>query len=137
MQLTKFDQWLKERFIYETRIFTMRLPEDGLPRGVRVEPTDQTSQGAYRHKLSIKSQKKAAKVIVLLKKNHLMYATHVVEVKHWYNKRIAPEGLSFTYRWTLRAIGLLILASFAWGVYLLMQNVGLVQTLKETLRDFE
>ena len=137
MQLTKFDQWLKERFIYETRIFTMRLPEEGLPRGVRVEPTDQTSKGAYQHKLSIKSRKKADQVIVILKENHLMYATHVVEVKHWYNKRIAPEGISFTYRWFLRAIGLVMMASAAWGIYLLMQNSGLVEVLKQTFRDFQ
>ena len=102
-----------------------------------MEPTDQTSKGAYQHKLSIKSRKKADEVIILLKKNHLMYATHVVEVKHWYNKMIAPEGLSFTYRWILRAIGLLMLATFVWGVYQLLQNAGLVQTLKETLKDFE
>jgi len=137
MQLTKFDQWLKERFIYETRIFTMRLPEDGLPRGVSVKPTDKTSKGAYRHELSIKSRKKADEVIVLLKENHLMYATHVIEIKHWYNSMIAPEGLSFTYRWILRAIGLVTVVTFAWGVYLLLQNAGLVQTLKETLKDFQ
>jgi len=102
-----------------------------------VEPTEQTSKGAYKHKLSIKPRKKADEVIELLKENHLMYSTKVIETKNWYNKILSPKGQSFTYRWILRVIGLLMLASFAWCIYVLLQNAGLVQTLEETFKDFQ
>ena len=41
MQLTKLDRWLKERFIYETHILTLRLPERELPEGVEIEDIEQ------------------------------------------------------------------------------------------------
>ena len=36
MQLTKFDRWLREKFIYQTHIYTMRLPESALPAQVLI-----------------------------------------------------------------------------------------------------
>ena len=51
MQLTRLDRWLKERFIYETHIFTLRLPEGGLPSGVRVEEVEQKKSSDYKHRL--------------------------------------------------------------------------------------
>lgn len=137
MQQTKLDQWLKARFIYETHILTLRLPEEPLPRGVEVMPTDHTSKGSYQHKLIVKSNKKAEAVIVLLKENQLMHSVFVVEGRHWFNGFIAPQGVSFTYRWILRALGLVFLISCCWGIYLLMQNADLMKTIKETMKDFQ
>jgi len=137
MQQTKLDQWLKARFIHETHILTLRLPDEPLPRGVIVQPTDQTSKGSYQHKLIIKSNKKVEPVLVLLKDNHLMHSVLVVEGKHWYNNRIAPEGVSFTYRWILRAFTLMFILSCCWVVYTLMQNADLVKTIKKSMEEFQ
>lgn len=137
MQQTKLDQWLKERFIYETHILTLRLPDEPLPKGVEVQPTDQTSKGAYQHKLIVKSNEQAEEVIVLLKENHFMHSVLVVEGKHWYNRRIAPEGESFTYRWILRGLGLILVLSACWVIYLLMENADLIKSIKETMKHFE
>lgn len=137
MQLTKFDRWLKERFIYETHIFTMRLPEDPLPRGVKVDELDENEHGAHRYMLTIASNATAERVIDQLKENHLMHKTHLVEGRHWYNAFIAPQGKSFTYRWIIRVIGVLMLASFFWSIYTLMQNQDWMKTIKETIKDFK
>jgi hypothetical protein len=137
MQQTKLDQWLKARFIHETHILTLRLPDEPLPKGVEVKPTGQTTKGAYQHKLIVKSNEKAEKVIVLLKENHFMHSVLVVEGRHWYNKFIAPQGLSFTYRWILRGLGLVLLLSACWGIYILMQNADLMKSMKETMKHFQ
>jgi len=59
MQLTKLDRWLKERFIYETHIFVLRLPEERLPRGVKIQDVDSKKTGDYKHKLIIKDNELA------------------------------------------------------------------------------
>jgi len=137
MQQTKLDHWLKEKFLYETHIFTMRLLEDGFGRGVSVTDISDQGKGAYNYKIVVKSKKRADKVVALLKENHLMYATHVVEGDHWYKKFIAPDGASFTYRWIMRTLGLVCLLSFAWGIYLLLQHADLVKSTKEMMKEFE
>ena len=137
MQLTKLDRWLKERFIYETHIFTLRLPEGGLPSGVRVEDIEQNKGGDYRHRIMIKDNETAENVMKLLKEDHIMHATHVVEGENWYNQRIAPEGKSFTYRWILRFISLIILSAGAYGVFKLSQNEELRSTIMDTIEELK
>ena len=137
MQLTKLDRWLKERFIYETHIFTLRLPECKLPKGVEIEDVEQNKGGDYRHRIMIKDNEIAQNVINLLKEDHIMHATHVVEGKNWYNQRIAPEGKSFTYRWILRFISLIILSAGAYGVFKLSQNEELRSTIMDTIEELK
>lgn len=135
MQLTKFDRWLKESFIYETHIFTLRLPEDGLPRKVIVKDIEAGKTGDYNYRLIIKSKKLTDTVISELKANHLMYATRVVEGRHWYNSLLAPKGKSFTYRWILRFMGLVGGAYIIWVIIMMLQNESLMELLKATLQD--
>jgi len=137
MQLTKLDRWLKERFIYETHIFTLRLPECKLPKGVEIEDVEQNKGGDYRHRIMIKDNEIAQNVMNLLKEDHIMHATHVVEGKNWYNQRIAPEGKSFTYRWILRFISLIILSAGAYGVFKLSQNEELRSTIMDTIEELK
>ncbi|MBT8043700.1 MAG: hypothetical protein KJO79_02015 [Verrucomicrobiae bacterium] len=137
MQLTKLDRWLKERFIYETHIFTLRLPEDGLPAGTSVSELEQNKGGDYRHRIVVKDNKLADQVIGLLRENHIMHATHVVEGKNWYNKRIAPEGKSFTYLWIFRVFALIGGCSAAYGVMKLWQNEALRTTIMDTINELK
>jgi len=137
MQLTKFDRWLKESFIYETHIFTLRLPDFKLPRGVSVSELDQNTAGDYRFRLLIKNNKIADKTLTLLKENSLMCATHIVEGKHWYNRRIDPEGKSFTYQWILRCMTGVAILSAMIGIYILLQNPELISTVKDTLNELK
>ncbi len=138
MQLTKFDHWLKQRFIYETHIFTLRLPEEGLGRGVEVQEVEQNKGGDYRHRLIIKNNKLAENLITELRQKQIMHATRIVEGKNWYNKHLSPgRGKSFTYQWVVRFFGLVIACFGAWGIFLLTQNEELVSTLKSTWEELK
>ena len=137
MQLTKLDRWLKERFIYETHIFTLRLPERELPSGVRVEDIEQNKGGDYRHRIVIKDNGIAQNMMQLLKEDHIMHAVHVVEGKNWYNQRIAPEGKSFTYMWILRFISIILISAGAYGVFKLAQNEELRNTIMDTIEELK
>jgi hypothetical protein len=137
MQLTKLDRWLKERFIYETHILTLRLPEDELPSGVELQNVEQSKGGDYRYRLIVKDNHIADKMVELLKKNHIMHAVHVVEGDNWYNQRIAPEGKSFTYRWIFRFITMVMLCAGAYGVFKLSQNEDLRATIMGAIEDLK
>jgi hypothetical protein len=137
MQLTKLDRWLKERFIYETHIFTLRMPEGKLPSGASVEELEQNKGGDYRHCIKIKDNEIAQQVIKLLKEGHIMHAVHVVEGENWYNQRIAPEGKSFTYMWISRFFILILVCAGAYGIFKLSQNEELVGTIKETIEELK
>ena len=137
MQLTKLDRWLKERFIYETHIFTLRLPEGELPSGVRVEEVEQNKSGDYRHRIMIKDNEIAENVMKQLKEDLIMHATHVVEGENWYNQRIAPEGKSFTYMWIFRFFGLIMVCAGAYGAFKLSQNEELRSTIMDTIEELK
>jgi len=137
MQLTRLDRWLKERFIYETHILTLRLPEVELPDAVIVTEIEQNKRGDYRHRLTVKDNKLAADMIELLKQEHIMHAIHVVEGKHWYNQRIAPEGKSFTYLLIFRFLSLVGCCFIGLGIYKLAQNEELRSTIKDTIEELK
>ncbi|MFK7910264.1 MAG: hypothetical protein AB8F34_06635 [Akkermansiaceae bacterium] len=137
MQLTRFDRWLKERFIYETQIFTLRIPEEGVPPGVKIDEVEQKKSGDYRHRITIKDNKIAEDVIQSLREDHIMHATHVVEANHWYNKHISPKGKSFTFMWILRFFTFCCMCSAGYGIYLLSQNEELVTTIKDTINELK
>ena len=137
MQLTKLDRWLKERFIYETHIFVLRLPEEKLPRGVKVQEVAAKKSGDYTHKLMMKDNDLAEYVIQMLKDNSLMYATHVVEGKHWYNKRIAPDGKSFTLMWFNRFLLLMGICSVIFGLNKLRQNEKVAKIIEDSINELK
>lgn len=137
MQLTRLDRWLKERFIYETHIFTLRIPEEGVPNGVEVTEVEQKKSGDYKFRLRIKDNKLAEQMVLTLKEQHIMHATHVVEGKHWYNRRISPKGKSFTYMWILRFFTFCGICSAGYGLYVLSQNEALMNTLRDTIKELK
>ena len=137
MQLTKLDRWLKERFIYETHILTLRLPEDDMPAGVIVKELEQNKKGDYRHRIMIKDNKIADDVMALLKQNQIMHAIHVVEGKNWYNQRIAPEGKSFTYVWIFRFFGVIGICSIGFAARKFWENEDLRNTIMDTIDELK
>ena len=136
MQLTLLDRWLKERFIYETQIFTLRIPDE-LPSGAEVDEVEQKKSGNYRHRITVKDNKIADQVLVCLKENQIMHATHVVEGNYWYNKHISPKGKSFTYMWILRFFTMSFISLAVYGVVLLIQNKELMATIMDTINELK
>ena len=106
MQLTRFDRWLREKWVYETHIHTLRPPES-LPRGIREVPIPDLPGKRYKHLFVAKSSKLADQLILQLRENSQMYTTQVVDRTGWYVPFIAPKDKSVTW-WVISTVLILV-----------------------------
>jgi hypothetical protein len=97
MQLTQFDRWLREVFVYETHIRTLR-PAESTPRGIRAVELPESPMQRYRHLYIARKSSDADALIQQLRENTQMFTTEIVERKKWYTPIIAPRDKSFTWR---------------------------------------
>jgi len=97
MQLTHFDRWLREKFVYQTHIHTLR-PPASLPAGIRTMPQQERPTHAYPHHFVATRSEAADALIRQLKSDGQMYATRIVDRKAWFVPLIAPKGKSLTWR---------------------------------------
>ena len=106
MQLTKLDRWLRERYIYRTHIYTMRLPETGIPSSVMVEELEDSPTRKFRFRMVANADHDVTAVLNALREGNQMFATRIVETYPWYRSIIAPEGKSFFFRvvWIMMAL---------------------------------
>ncbi len=96
MQLTRFDRWLREKFVYELHIHTLRPPES-IPAGVRVFQLPDVPGRRYNHLYIASNSKAGDELIALLKANNQMYKAEVIDRKAWYVPFIAPKEKSVTW----------------------------------------
>lgn len=96
MQLTRFDRWLREKFVYETHIQTLRPPE-GVPGGLQMVNLPDMPGQRYKHLFVARSNRLADALIHQLKENGQMYTTRVVDRKAWFVPILAPQGKSVTW----------------------------------------
>ncbi|MGJ8661051.1 MAG: hypothetical protein ACSHXL_03360 [Bacteroidota bacterium] len=137
MQLTKLDHWLKQKFVYQTYVFCLRLPEKKLGRGVSVEALDIKKTGDFKYKLVIKNNDLAERTLSILKNEHIMHATHIVQAKGLFNKWIMPEkGKSFTWQMIGRLLLLMTLCSLGVGIYKLSKNPEVRSKVKSAVDEF-
>lgn len=101
MQLTRFDRWLRERFVYETHVYTLREPET-IPAGVIVEEMPDAPGRRFRHRMIIRSEDQAQSIISRLKASNQMFTTRVVDRQEWYVPFLAPKDKSVTW-WVIWA----------------------------------
>lgn len=118
MQLTPFDRWLREKFVYQTHIHTLR-PVERTPRGVRKVPIPDEPGKRYKHLYVTTSSKAADVLISRLKADSQMYTTQIIDKKAWYVSFLAPKDksvswslFSFVLIGTLVFFGLLYLRKF-------------------------
>lgn len=137
MQLTRFDRWLREKYIYQTHIYTMRVPEMGVPASVMVEELEDSPTRRFRFRIVADADHDVDAVLRILKEANQMFATRIVEMNPWYRKIIAPEGKSFFYRcvWILIAL-MAVVAIIAMGIRVAM-DAELMQELKESILLFK
>ena len=129
MQLTRFDRWLRERFVYETHIYTLRLPES-IPAGVIAEELPDSPGRKFKHRFILRSDSAVKALIEQLRDGNQMFTTRVVDREAWYVHLIAPNGKSVT--WWLVWLGFTMLAVFglvqlgrvAWANPELRKNVN-------------
>ena len=136
MQLTKFDRWLRERFIYRTHIYTMREPEAGIPSTVTVEELEDSPTRRFRFRMVANAEHDVTAVLTTLREGNQMFATRIVEANPWYRSIIAPEGKSFFFRllWILIALmGLMVVIFLGLRV---MADETLMKQLRESLNLF-
>ena len=136
MQLTKIDRWLREKFIYRTHIYTMRLPETGLPSDVMVEELEDSPTRRYRFCLVANATHDVEAVLNSLKVGNQMFATRIVETNPWYRKIIAPDGKSFFYRVVWTGIGVIAVAAVVVMAQRVMANELLQEQLMEGFKLF-
>lgn len=110
MQLTRFDRWLREKFVYETHIQTLRPPES-LPAGVRAVELPDVPGKRYKHLFVANSNKLADALIHQLKENGQMYTTQIVDRDAWFVPFIAPKDKSVTW-WIISVVVITIAVFF-------------------------
>lgn len=136
MQLTRFDRWLREKFVYETHIQTLRPPEL-VPPGVRVVDLPDVPGKRYKHLFVADNSRLADELISHLKENGQMYTTQIVDRDTWYVPLIAPKEKSVT--WWLISVVLISISVF----FVLLYIKGLVadeefrQEFMEALKLFK
>lgn len=102
MQLTRFDRWLREKFVYQTQIHTLRPPES-LPAGVKAVHIPDVPGKRYKYLYVANRTKAADELILRLKEAGQMYTTQVVDRKLWYVPFIAPKTKSVTW-WVISTV---------------------------------
>lgn len=136
MQLTRFDRWLREKYIYEMHVKTLR-PAESLPDGVRMVEIPDVPGKRYKHLYIAKSNHAADNLIAVLRENSQMYITEVVERDVWYRPFIAPKNKSVTW-WLFSTIVILICGFFVL-IYVksLAQDPEFQKNFKETIQIFK
>ena len=134
MQLTRFDRWLREKFVHETHVYTMRPLERGIPRGVHGFALAEKSGRRFRHRYITRSTKAADRLVRLLKEENMMFTTRIVNRKAWHVRLLAPVHHSPTW-WLFSAVVILLLiASATYGVFLLWSNPDIREALIDSVR---
>lgn len=107
--LTKVDHWLRERYLLQTHLYTLRLPE-ALPSGVKASELPQSVTRRYRYRIVSNTNELTDKTIKILNDQGLMFATQVIERKTWLKPIIAPKSGSviLTVFWLVSFLGLIM-----------------------------
>lgn len=96
MQLTRLDRWLKEKFVYQIQILTLRRAED-VPRGVKETELPEKPGRRFQYLYTTGSHDAAERLLDGLKEGNQMFNTKVVDKDAWWVQFIAPEGKSATW----------------------------------------
>jgi hypothetical protein len=96
MQLTRIDRWMKEKFVYEIQILTLR-PCEIVPKGVNEIDLPEKPGRRFKHLYTTGNNSAADELLVELKEKNQMFSTKVVSKEAWWVQFIAPEGKSPTW----------------------------------------
>jgi hypothetical protein len=136
MQLTRFDRWLRETFVYETHIHTMR-ELDPRPRGFACVALPEKPGQRYRFQYITRSTKAADKLVRHLREQGMMFDTRVVNRKGWHVRFLAPEGKSLTWWLFSMVFVILSLGSLAYGAKKLWDNPEIRKNILESIEIFK
>lgn len=132
MQLTRFDRWLKEKFVYEIQILTLRQAED-VPGGIHEVELPEKPGRRFKHLYTTSNAKAAELLLGRLKEQNQMFTTKVVDKEAWWIQFIAPEGKSPTWYLTSVFILMGILTPVVIWLRGLIQSPEFIKNVKESL----
>lgn len=136
MQLTRFDRWLREVFVYEIHIRTLR-PVDSIPKGIRAVELPESPMQRYRFLYIARKNRDADVLLKHLRDNTQMFTTEIIERKRWYTPIIAPDGKSFTWR----LVSSVVISSSTFSIVLwvrgLLEDPKMRESLREALELFQ
>ena len=130
MQLTRIDRWLREKYVYETHIHTLR-PVESVPKDVRVVEIPDIPGKRYKHLFIANTSAGADTLIAHLKENSQMYTTQIVDRDEWFVPFLVPKDKSVT--WGIVFITLASIAAFF--VLLYLKSLVLNPTFQESFKD--
>jgi len=134
MQLTRLDRWLRESFVLQTQIYTMRAVEP-VPGGLRYEELPDQPGRRFRFRYTAKRSKDADKFIALLKYNGQMFTTRIVEKQAWYVPYLAPKNNGSVTWFVITSTFIAFSVISALGVAVrLWQNPEIQAHLRESLQ---
>lgn len=136
MQLTRFDRWLRVRFVNEIHIYALRQPPE-LAKHVFAEELPEVPGRIYRFRYVFHDAKEAERLITILRDNSQMFTTRMVDRKAWYVPIIAPERKSVTWRLVWIVITIVIVSEgFLW-VKSLWDDPGFRKNIEESIQTFK
>lgn len=133
MQLTHFDRWLRQKFVYQTHIHTLR-PPPAIPAGVRAMPPSTQAATRYKFHFVATSNKAADALIHQLKADGQMYTTRIVNRNAWFVPLLAPKEKSVTW-WLFSMVLILIFVAYCLlGLKSLVEDPVFRQNFMDSLR---
>lgn len=136
MQLTRIDRWLKEKFVYEIHILTLRQSENVPSKVLEIELEEKPGR-RFRFLYKTSDADAAERLLTDLKENNQMFSTRVVDKDAWWVQFIAPEGKSAT--WYVASVFILmgILTPVVIWVRGLLQSPEFMKNLEEAKDIFK
>ena len=132
MQLTRFDRWLKETFVYQIQILTLS-PCENVPKGVKVIELSEKPGRRFKHLYTTGSNEAADKLLAELKEGNQMFTTKVVEKEAWWVEFIAPVDKSVTWYLTSVFVTMAALTPVVIWVRGLLQSPEFMKNIKEAI----
>ncbi len=133
MQLTRLDHWLREQFVHETHVFTLR-PPVRLPAGVIAEQMPEGPGQTWRHRFIARRPRLADQLIATLRDHNQMFTTRVVDRRAWYVPLLAPKGRSLTWWLAWLAISAAACCAAVAGLRALWANPEVRANVLDALR---
>lgn len=79
MQQTSIDRWLRRQFVYVCTIYCNSLPEEMIPKGVRVDDAGDGNPGRYRYCLTVSNDRQLRQLASALELAGITYTSRVTE----------------------------------------------------------
>lgn len=132
MQLTRFDRWLRDRFVHETHIRTLRAPE-GIPAGVRAEELPEVPGKRFRFLFVVRGSREADQFIARLREENLMFATTMVDRDGRFARWLGAPNRSVTWLIAWVIVGGISAFTVISALYRLFSNPEVQKVLGEAL----